>query len=188
MYDKVFSDFEVDRLGFKIGEAEAYREIECVGSIEEEMEARVITKKCRGIVRKTRTKGTGRGKLKISAHLPWEVFVNAHGMVLPSLKEGIYAYGENSVHPTISVTAHVTDEDGVEKLKAYPNGMITTGITRKIENGGTEVAEMNLEIDISPDEFGNGVYETILSGDSSIGISVEDWMTTFEPDMAQAVV
>ena len=81
----VFSEFEIDQLGFKFKGEDSYKTMECIGSVEEEMETKTTTKKCRGVVTKTRVKGTGNGTLKISGHIPWDIYATAYGMKLDSL-------------------------------------------------------------------------------------------------------
>jgi hypothetical protein len=182
---KVFSDFEVDQLGFKFPGSDAYKSAECIGSYEEELTAKVITKKCRGIVRKKIVKGTGEGTLKISAHIPYDIYTEMYGMNLESLVEGVKGYGQNSVHPNFSLVAHVKDEDGVEKYKAYPNCVIETGKTSKVENGAEEVAEIEIEVSVAPDDHGQGMYEALAEDvDESVATA---WMTTFTPALVQKV-
>ena len=184
MTNGVFSDFELDQLGVKFTGGEKYESVNCVGSCEEEMESKTITKSCRGVVVKTLSRGTGKGTLKLTAHIPWAVYNEAYGMELETLAEGVKAYGRNSIHKGFSIVMHIKDEDGVEKLKAYPNCIITTGVARKIENGAEEVAELELEIAVSPDEYGNGLYEAIVSEltDDTIKIT---WMSAFTPELIQ---
>lgn len=178
------SDFELDQMGIKFDGEETYVNVNCVGSIEEEMEVKTVTKSCRGVVAKERSKGTGRGTLKLSAHIPWDVYTKAYGMNLESLKEGVKAYGRNSIHKGFSLVGHVLDEDGNEKFKAYPSCMISTGVVRKIENGAEEVAEMELEIGVTPDEYGNGLYEA--AADELTDETVKTtWMTAFTPALVQ---
>ena len=182
---KVFSDFEIDQIGFKFSGSDAYQSAECIGSYEEGMNAKVIIKKCRGIVRKKIVKGTGEGTLKISAHIPYDIYTQMYGMNLDSLIEGVKGYGENSVHPNFSLVAHVKDEDGVEKYKAYPNCVIETGKASKTENGAEEVAEIEIEVAVSPDEYGQGVYEAL---DEDVDETVATtWMTAFTPALVQKV-
>lgn len=182
----VFSDFDLREMGLKFKSGETYERADCVGSCEEEMESKTITKSCRGIVFKRVTKGTGNGTLKISAHIPWAIYTKAYGMNLDSLITGVKAYGQNSVHEEFSIVMHVFDEDGAEKLKAYPRAVIETGVARKIENGAEEVAELELEIAVMPDEYGNGMYETLVEelGDETVKTT---WMTAFTPALVQAV-
>lgn len=182
----VFSEYEVKEIGLKFKSADTYNTIECIGSCEEEMESRVITKKCRGVVKKKKVKGTGNGTLKYSLHMPYEDYVKAYGMELDSLVEGVKAYGSNSVHEEFSITEHVFDEDGVEKFKAYPRCVIETGKSGKTENGAEEVAEIELEVSVMPDEYGNGEYEA-LAADLTDETLKTTWMTAFTPALAQKV-
>lgn len=181
----VFSEYELRKMGIKFKSAEAYTSADCVGSCEEELESKVITKKCRGVVAKISVKGTGNGTLSISMHMPYEIYEQAYGMKLDSLIEGVRAYGQNSVHEAFSIVQDVFDEDGNEKFKAYPNCIIQSGLSRKIENGAEEVAEVEIEVSVMPDEHGNGMYEALAS---TLAEEVKNkWMTEFEPNLVQAV-
>lgn len=186
MTNGVFSDFELDQMGLKIAGAEAYESVNCVGSCEEEMESKTVTKSCRGVVVKKISKGTGNGTLKITAHIPWAVYTKVYGMNLETLIEGVKAYGRNSRHAAFSIVMHITDEDGAAKLKAYPNCVLETGVTRKIENGAEEVAELELEISVMPDEYGNGMYEALESELTDEDMK-ETWMTAFTPELTQII-
>lgn len=180
----VFSDFELDQMGIKFAGSEEYKSVNCVGSCEEEMESKTVTKSCRGVVVKTVSRGTGAGTLKVTAHVPWDVYVEAYGMNLDTLIEGVKAYGRNSVHKNFAITMHIKDEDGYEKLKAYPNCVMAVGVTRKIENGAEEVAELELEISTMPDGYGNGMYEALVS-ELKDETAKTNWMTKFNPAMVQ---
>jgi hypothetical protein len=186
MTNGVFSDFELREMGIKFVDSEEYQAANCVGSCEEEMESVAVSKKCRGVVAKETVRGTGKGTLKISMHVPKAIYEEAYGMELDTLIEGVKAYGQNSIHKAFSVTQRVFDEDNVEKLKAYPNCIIKSGISRKIENGAEEVAELELEISVMPDEFGNGVYEALVSELTDETLKTT-WMTAFTPELAQKV-
>lgn len=181
---KVFSEYEVRELGIKVATEESGEVIECIGSMDEEMDVKKVTKKCRGVVRKTKIRGTGTGKIKISLHIPTEVYNKIHGMVLDTLIDGVKAYGENSVHPDIVVTAHVFDEDDNEKFKAYPKAIVETGVKRNITNGEEEVTEVELEIAVMPDEYGNGLYEA-ENTDLKDTTARANWMAAFDPAMVQ---
>lgn len=180
----VFSDFELDQLGIKFKSATEYKSVDCVGSCEEEMESKVITKSCRGIVVKKVVKGTGNGTLKITAHIPWDIYTEFYGMGLDTLIEGVKAYGKNSVHEGFGAVMHITDEDGAEKYKAYPNCIMETGVVRKIENGAEEVAELEIEASVMPDEYGNGLYEALASELADEEVKAT-WMTAFTPELVQ---
>jgi hypothetical protein len=186
MTNGVFSDYELDELGFKFKDETAYQSAKCIGSAEEEMEVKVITKSCRGVVAKEIVKPTGRGTVKITAHVPRAIYLAMFGMELDSLIEGVKGYGRNSVHKNFSMVAHVTDEDGAEKLVAYPNCVVKTGKTSKIENGAEEVAQIELEVSVSPDEFGQGMYEALVE-DLTDDTVANTWMTAFTPALTQKV-
>lgn len=180
----VFSEYELRKMGFKFKTGEAYLSADCVGSCEEELESKIITKKCRGNVVKTTVKGTGSGTLNISMHMPYEIYTQAYGMNLDTLIDGVKAYGQNSRHEAFSIVQDVFDEDGNEKFKAYPNCIIQTGVVRKIENGAEEVAEIEMEVSVMPDEYGNGVYEALASELTDETIK-STWMTAFTPELVQ---
>ena len=102
-----------------------------------------------------------------------------------NLIEGVEAYGKNSIHKEFSLTLHVTDEDGVEKLKAYPKCVVANaGPARKIENGAEEVAEFEVEISVTPDAYGEGLYEALVDelDDDTVA---DTWMTAFTPDLVR---
>ena len=178
------SDFELDQLGIKFDGDDSYTSVNCVGSMEEDMTVKSVSKSCRGVVVKKRSKGTGEGTLKVTAHIPWAVFTKAYGMELDTLIEGVKAYGRNSTHKTFSTVAHVLDEDNNAKFKAYPNCVINTGVVRKIENGAEEVAEMELEIGVMPDDYGNGLYEAVEAEITDETVKTT-WMTAFTPELVQ---
>ena len=54
-----YSNYEVRQIGVKPSGGEAYIVADCVGTFEDEMEVKVVTKNCRGIPRKVRPRGTG---------------------------------------------------------------------------------------------------------------------------------
>lgn len=182
MTNGVFSDFEIDQMNVKFGTAEVVA-MNCVGSVEEEMTAKVVTKKCRGVTIKNIVRGTGEGTLTISAHVPYDVFKQAFGMELDTLKTGVFAYGTNSKHPEFCLTMHVKDEDGAEKYKAYPRCVCSARPTISVENGAEEVAEVEMTVSVMPDANGNGMYEALAEGlDETIA---KAWMSTFTPDLVQ---
>ena len=179
----VFSKFELRELGIKTKGSEAYKAANCVGSAEEEMETKVVTRSCRGSVVKKIVRGTGNGKVSLSLHMPYDIYTDVFGMELDTLIDGVMAYGRNSVHKSFAMTEHVFNEDGDEMYRAYPNCIIETGVATKIENGAEEVAEVEMEVSVMPDDYGNGVYEALAEG---LAEEVKtSWMTAFEPSMVQ---
>lgn len=184
MTNGVFSDFEIDRMSVKFADAEAALSMNCVGSVEEELTAKEITKKCRGVIIKDVVKGTGEGTLTISAHVPYDLFIEAFGMENESLKTGVVAYGTSSRHKAFCLTMHVVDEDGAEKYKAYPNCIFKARPTLSTENGAEEVAEVEIEIAVMPDENGFGMYEALAEGlDTTVATG---WMDNFNYELVKA--
>ena len=181
---KVFSDYELLEIGIKFEDSQAYETADCIGSGEDAADAKSVVKKCRGVVRKKIVKGIGTGVHKLSLHCPWSIYTKMFGMKHDSLKDGVYAYGEKSRHTPFSMVQRINDEDGNEKLKAYPNCIIETGKAVKIENGAEEVAQVELEVSYMPDEHGHGSYETIVSELKDDTIKTK-WMTAFEPSLVQ---
>lgn len=157
MKETVFSEYEVRKLIVKVGQDTC--PIKCIGSLEEESEVITISKKCRGVVVKKRTRGTGSGTLKLSAHMPWELYTTLMAMKRDDVADGVYAYGRPSQHPEFCLTGDVYDEDDNEKLKAWPKCVMNAGPASKVENGSEEVAEVEMEIGFAPDEAGYGHYE-----------------------------
>ena len=185
MYEKGFSEFEVKNTSIKFANDETATKVGCVGSLEETMNSKTITKKCEGVVVKSVSRGDGTGELALSLHMRYDLFLKTYGMMSDgTLAEGVYTYGKNSIHQNFCLTAEVYDEDGVKKLKAYPNCVVTTGIARKIENGAEEVAEMEMTISVMPDENGNGMYEAIESLITDATVKA-DWMTKFSPELVK---
>jgi hypothetical protein len=188
-YNKVFSEFEVKRTGLLFPQEDEARSIGAVGSLEEVAEVRQVIKKCEGIERKRIIRGSGAGTLNLNLHMVYDVFADVFGMKFSELKDGVYAYGADSVHPTFTLTCLVVDEDGVEKLRAYPNCVATTGFTRTVTNGAEEIAEMTQGYYFMPDEFDKGVYECIVSeaaDDEADRVTlIEDWLTNWSYDLVR---
>ena len=183
-YEKGFSEFEVKNTSIRFAEDETAIKVGCVGSLEETMNSKTITKKCEGVVVKSVSRGDGTGELALSLHMRYDLFLKTYGMISDGLVEGVYSYGKNSIHQNFCLTAEVLDEDGVKKLKAYPNCVVTTGIARKIENGAEEVAELEMTVSVMPDEFGNGMYEAIESLITDENVKTT-WLSKFTPELVQ---
>lgn len=184
--ETIFSEYDVKCLNFIFtdGENKDVWPVKVIGKLEEESEVRNMIKKGRGVTIKNRTWGTGAGTLKLTAHMPYGLYIKLHGMDSPALAEGVHAYGYDSRHPEACVTGDVFDEDDVEKLKAWPVCVVSTGPARSVENGAEEVAETDLEIGFSPDVNGLGVYEA-LAADVTEAIKT-GWMDSFAPALVAA--
>ena len=188
IYEQVLSEYELREMAIKVAGSDAYKRCDCVGSSEEELDVIQITKKCRGVTTKTRVKGAGTGTKNISAHVPYDIYNMVYDMCeRADLIEGVSGYGTGNVHKEFAMTERVFDEDGVEKLKAYPRCIMLSGPTRSIENGAEEVAELEMEVSLMPDENGYCMYEAVVSSLTDESVA-EQWMTAFEPDLVKKVV
>lgn len=186
MTNGVFSEFEVKEQHIKMADEDSYSTMSCVGSSEEELEVKIITKKCRGAIAKEKVKGTGNGTLTESLHVPRDIYNKMYDMNRPNLKKGVYAYGQNSSHPEFSITQRVLDEDGVEKFKAYPRCVLESGPKRPVENGQEEVPELELTIKLLPDDNGECMYEALKSelDEETAG----KWLEHFDTSLVQSTV
>lgn len=185
----VFSPYEIREMAVAINGTEplTYRHADCVGTLEEELEVITVTKSCRGMVVKSRTRGAGSGTLTLSVHMPWDVYTELFAMVDEKLVEGVVAYGQGTLHPVFTMVLHVFDEDGVEGFRAYPCCTMSTGPARSTENGAEEVAELEMEIAVSPDENGFVVYDALAKdlGTDTNQLKTK-WMTAWKPSLMLA--
>ena len=184
----IFSSYEIRELAVKLNGVEeaTFKHADCVGTLEEELEVLTVTKSCRGQVVKTRTRGAGSGTLTVSLHIPWDVYADLYNMNNEDLVDGVIAYGQGTLHPTFAMVLHVFDEDGVEGFRAYPVCTMNTGPNRSTENGAEEVAEIEVEIAVGPDEYGYVVYDALAAdlGTDTAGLRTK-WMTAWTPELMQ---
>ena len=188
MYNKVYSEFEIKDSSIGFDGDTTLTKIGCVGSLEETLDSKTVKKKCEGIENTVCVKGTGTGEVKLTLHIKYDLYAKMYGMKFDSLVTGVQGYGKNSIHKPFRFVGKVLDEEGVEKLKAYPNLILKEGISRKITNGEEEVAEIELTASVNPDEEGFGMYETVTDDlDATTKTTfVNNWMTNFTSDMVQA--
>jgi len=188
--DTEFSRYEIKKSHIKIdGEETKAITLNCVGSVEEELNTKTVSKSCEGVVKKQRTRGDGTCTLTVSLHIPYNLYKDIYGMVGTGLIEGVNAYGKNSLHKVFTYTAIVKDEDGNELLVAYPCCVVTSGPKSSIENGAEEISEGELEISIMPDEYDNCKYEIFVSKlPEDKSITKEKWLTEFTPSMVQVPI
>lgn len=185
----VFSEYEIKNSAIKINSDSlgTFSNVGCVGSIEETLDCKTVTKKCEGVVKKTVTKGAGTGEAKISLHINYDLYVSLFGMDQEGLKEGVYAYGTESKHKEFTYVAEVIDEDGNKKYIAYPKCSVKTGPGSKIENGSEEVQEIEMTFSLYSDENDNCKYECPVSelGEDASGLKTK-WMTAFTSELVRA--
>ena len=183
--EPVFSDFKFVDAYIKINKSgESYVNDHCIGEAHEELETKNIVKKCQGITKKTRTMLTGNGTLKLKLHIKRSIYIAIYGLNNTGLKTGVYAYGTGNEYPELSLTAQISNEDGAKKYKGYPRLMANGGPKMDIVNGEEEVAEVEVEFNILPDEYGNGVYEALVD-DLTDETLISTWLTAFSSDFVR---
>lgn len=178
-YDEIFSEYDITEWGIRFGDDSEATIMDTLGTAEETLETRTVTKNKRNMPWKTRTKATGSGEVKIAAHIRQDVYARMFGMYVDGYKDGVMAYGTLSIHEQFCMTEKVEDEDGNVKLKAYPCATVKEGISRKVETNAEEIAEVELTVSVDPDEMGNGMYELIVQEDTDEGMK-ENWMKKFD--------
>jgi hypothetical protein len=178
-----WSEYSIKRFLIKFKSDEKYNECAAVGKYEEELECKTVKKQYKGIDAKQRTKGTGTGTLTPNMHISYKTYKQMHGMELDDLAEGVTAYGQNSRHEEFSVVMLVEDEDGYEKLKAYPRCIVTSNPKKSVENEAETVATEDLTINLMPDEHGNCMYEC-LSDEVDETIATQ-WLENWNYELIQ---
>lgn len=116
----------------------------------------------------------------MTLHMNYDLYVEAFGMDQEGLKTGVMAYGRNSRHKEFALVAQIYDEDGNEKLVAYPRCVMSSAPSASIENGAEEVAEIEIEINLFADDNGNVKYEAIAEEAKDIA---DTWMTDWTPEL-----
>lgn len=189
MYSSVFSKYELRKMGVKMAKAteNIFKSADCVGTFEEELNVIIVKKMCRGVEVKTRPRGAGTGTVTASMHIPYDIYCDLFDMGgRDDLAEGVQGYGQNNYHQEFAIVADVYDEDGNELLLAYPRCIMQTGPNTNIENGAEEVAEIEVEISLMPDEDGYCRYECVVDDlPEGTQITPDAWMSEFTTAMVR---
>lgn len=90
-------------------------------------------------------------------------------------------YLQGNYYQCYTGTQEVYDEDENKKYKAYPRCIMESGVSRSIENGSEEVKEVDLEISVMPDDYGQGMYEALDSELKEETVK-NNWMSKFDPE------
>lgn len=170
---------------FHDDEGESTR-IGCVGSISGETEMRELTKRCEGVEVRKRTRPE-KMNLTLSGHVKVSVLRKVYGLSNDDLKEGIYKYSTDAKGQEFILTADVIDEfEDVTKLIAFPNCISATGLQFTIENGADEVAEVELEFTVYPNESNDFYYEALVPEMEDDEVQ-EEWHTDFSYELVEKV-
>jgi hypothetical protein len=159
----------------------------CVGKLEGETELKEIIKKCAGIEVKKISRPQ-KMNMTITGHVPVAVVRNIFGLKADGLKPGVYAYGSKSKGTPFIFTADIVDEfEDLKKMIAFSNCTSTSGLKLTIENGGDEVAEIELEFTAMSDKSGEFYYEAITAEVADQEV-VAKWHTQFTPELVKGSV
>lgn len=182
---EVYSYFECDQLAMKVAGDEAYTRDDCIGSLNVERETKTVTKSCRGVVKKRKTKPTGNGTIELKLHMKLALYRRINAMTNEGLQPGVYAFDNTQSMPELALTARVKDEDDNVMFLGYPRCKVEEINKLEIENGAEEVAEVEMKLSYMPDDFNKGEYQALeaeLTGDV---LNAKNWMTAFSSETAQ---
>ena len=182
----VYSYFECDQLAIKVTGDESYTRDDCIGSIEVERETKTVTKKCRGVVKKRKTKPTGNGTITLKLHMKLALYRKLTAMTNTGLQPGVYAWDNTVSMPEAAITARVKDEDDNIMYLAYPRVKVEEINKLTIENGAEEVAEVEIKLSYMPDDYNKGEYQALADELTGSTINTSNWMTAFSSSLAQA--
>lgn len=182
---EVYSYFECDQLAIKVAGDESYTRDDCIGSLTVERETKTVTKKCRGVVKKRKTKPTGNGTITVKMHIKLALYRKMNAMINTGLQPGVYAFDNTSSMPEFSLVGRVKDEDDNILFLGYPRCKIEEINSLEIENGAEEVAEVEMKISYMPDEYNKGEYQALEAELTGNELNADNWMTDFDSDVAQ---
>ena len=181
----VYSYFEADQLAIKVAGDNDYTRDDCIGSIEVERETKTVTKSCRGVVKKRKTKPTGNGTITLKMHVKLALYRKLYAMTNEGLQPGVYAFDNTVAMPEASITARVKDEDDNIMFLGYPRVKVEEINTLSIENGAEEVAEVEMKLSYMPDDYNKGEYQALADELTGSVLTSSTWMTDFSSEAAQ---
>ena len=181
----VYSYFEADQLAIKVAGDNAYTRDDCIGSIEVERETKTVTKSCRGVVKKRKTKPTGNGTITLKMHIKLGLYRRLNAMTNEGLQPGVYAFDNTASMPEAALTARVKDEDDNIMFLGYPRCKVEEINKLSIENGAEEVAEVEMKLSYMPDDYNKGEYQALADELTGDVLTADNWMTEFSSETAQ---
>ena len=183
---EVYSMFECDQLALKVGGDSEYTRDDCVGKITIERETKTVTKKCRGVTKKRKTKPTGNGTITVSLHIKLALYRKINAMTNKGLQPGVYGFSNTeSIMPELALTARVMDEDDDVMFLGFPRCKVEEINSTEIENGSEEVAEVEMKLSYMPDDNGIGEYQALAAELTGNVLTKDNWMTEFSSEKAK---
>lgn len=160
------------------GKVETATALGCTGSLSTETEIKEVVKNCEGQAVKTWAKAQ-KMTATFVGHMPVDVVRRAFGLSNKGLKAGVYAYGVDSLGGSGIFTWETWDiEETERKFLAFPNGSFSGGLKINIENGGDEIAQVEMSLTFMKDNNKKFYYEAFES-DLSDETLKNEWMTKF---------
>lgn len=182
---KEYDQYEVTNGAIKWSDSESATPavpLGCTGSLEVETELKAVIKKCEGMEVKNvpiPQKMTG----TFIGHMPVDILRKAYGLRTEGLKKGVWSYGMRSRAGRGIFTWDVFNLEGDQrKMIAFPNGQIGAGFKFKIENGGDEIAEVEMPINFLKDDNKEFYYEAFESEVEDEDIATK-WNKNFGLDL-----
>lgn len=183
---EVYSMFECDQLALKVAGDSEYTRDDCVGKITIERETKTVTKKCRGVTKKRKTKPTGNGTITVSLHIKLALYRKINAMTNNGLQPGVYGFSNTeSIMPELALTARVMDEDDDVMFLGFPRCKVEEINSTEIENGSEEVAEVEMKLSYMPDDNGIGEYQALAAELTGNVLTKDNWMTEFSSEKAK---
>lgn len=182
---EVYSYFECDQLAIKVDGDNAYTRDDCIGSLEVERETKTVTKRCRGVIKKRKTKPTGNGTITLKMHVKLALYRRLYAMTNEGLQPGVYAFDNTVAMPEASIAARVKDEDDNIMYLGFPRVKVEEINTLSIENGAEEVAEVEMKLSYMPDDFNKGEYQALADELTGEVLTGDTWMTSFSSEIAR---
>ena len=183
---EVYSMFECDQLALKVAGDSEYTRDDCVGKITIERETKTVTKKCRGVTKKRKTKPTGNGTINVSLHIKLALYRKINAMTNKGLQPGVYGFSNTeSIMPELALTARVKDEDDDVMFLGFPRCKVEEINSTEIENGSEEVAEVEMKLSYMPDDNGIGEYQALAAELTGNVLTKDNWMTEFSSEKAK---
>ncbi|SFH68611.1 hypothetical protein [Pisciglobus halotolerans] len=159
-------------------------ELGCTGSLSVEPEIQEVVKMCEGVEAKRYSKpirlnGTLVGHIKVA------VLRDIFGLTADDLKDGVYGYGSKSVGGSGALTFDVTDiTEETVKYIAFPNVSFTGGLNFSLENGGDEIAQIEIpfaaHLDKNKKFYYEGFADEITDEDVKSG-----WHENFDEELVK---
>ena len=181
-----YSYFECDQLALKVGDDATFTRDDCIGSIEVERETKTVTKKCRGVTKKRKTKPTGNGTITVKLHIKLALYRKLYGWTNTGLQAGVYALDNTNAMPEAVLVARVKDEDDNIMYIGYPRVKVEEINKLTIENGAEEVAEVEMKLSYMPDDYNKGEYQALAVELTGSTVTTDNWMTSFSSSLMQA--